>query len=70
VLCGHIHTASIRQIDGTTYYNCGDWVESCTAMVEHYDGRMELIHFDQASESAKNPEREPAGDPEIPALTV
>jgi UDP-2,3-diacylglucosamine pyrophosphatase LpxH len=45
VLCGHIHTATVREIEGITYYNCGDWVESCTAMVEHLDGRMELLQF-------------------------
>lgn len=43
VVCGHIHTAVIREIGGTTYYNCGDWVESCSALVEHEDGRMELL---------------------------
>lgn len=44
VLCGHIHTASVRKIGNTEYFNTGDWVESCTAIVEHYDGRMELLH--------------------------
>lgn len=44
VLCGHIHTASVRQIGSTEYFNTGDWVESCTAIVEHYDGTMELLH--------------------------
>ncbi len=43
VLCGHIHQPAIREIDGTTYYNCGDFVESCTALVEHFDGRIELL---------------------------
>lgn len=43
VLCGHIHTAAVRDIHGITYFNTGDWVESCTAMVEHYDGRIELL---------------------------
>ncbi len=43
VLCGHIHTAAVRDIQGVTYLNTGDWVESCTAMVEHYDGRIELL---------------------------
>jgi len=43
VVCGHIHRASIRDCDGVMYYNTGDWVESCTALVEHHDGRMELI---------------------------
>lgn len=49
VLCGHIHTAAMRMIDRTSYYNCGDWVESCTAMVEHADGKMELLTFDPTS---------------------
>ena len=43
VLCGHIHCAGIREFQGTTYYNCGDFVESCTALVEHADGRLELL---------------------------
>ena len=43
VICGHIHWATIRQIDGLDYINCGDWVDSCTAIVEHFDGRMELV---------------------------
>jgi UDP-2,3-diacylglucosamine pyrophosphatase LpxH len=45
VVCGHIHAAVIRQIDGITYINCGDWVDSCTAVVEHFDGLMELIQW-------------------------
>jgi UDP-2,3-diacylglucosamine pyrophosphatase LpxH len=45
VLCGHIHTAAEREIHGVMYYNTGDWVESCTAFVEHFDGRMELLKF-------------------------
>jgi UDP-2,3-diacylglucosamine pyrophosphatase LpxH len=43
VVCGHIHKAERRQIDGLTYINCGDWVESCTALVEHHDGRLEIL---------------------------
>ncbi|MFN2540898.1 MAG: UDP-2,3-diacylglucosamine diphosphatase, partial [Chthoniobacterales bacterium] len=43
VLCGHIHSAAIHQIGVVTYYNCGDWVESCTALVEHHDGKLELV---------------------------
>lgn len=42
VICGHIHWAEIKEIDGLRYLNCGDWVDSCTAIVEHLDGRMEL----------------------------
>mgnify|MGYP002777993814 CR=1 FL=1 len=45
VVCGHIHTAEIRTFDGIEYYNDGDWVEGCTALVEHFDGRMELLHW-------------------------
>lgn len=45
VVCGHIHTAEIREFDGVSYYNDGDWVESCTALVEHFDGRMEVLHW-------------------------
>ncbi|MGZ3235571.1 MAG: UDP-2,3-diacylglucosamine diphosphatase [Croceibacterium sp.] len=45
VVCGHIHTAEMRDLEGVTYYNDGDWVESCTALVEHFDGRMEILHW-------------------------
>jgi UDP-2,3-diacylglucosamine pyrophosphatase LpxH len=45
VVCGHIHTAEIRQFGSVTYYNDGDWVEGCTALVEHHDGRMEILHW-------------------------
>jgi UDP-2,3-diacylglucosamine pyrophosphatase LpxH len=47
VICGHIHTPVIKRIDGITYMNCGDWVDSCTAIVEHYDGRMELVRWSE-----------------------
>ena len=45
VICGHIHKAEMRDIDGVVYINDGDWVESCTALVEHFDGRMEILHW-------------------------
>ncbi|WP_431310956.1 UDP-2,3-diacylglucosamine diphosphatase [Methylobacterium nigriterrae] len=45
VICGHIHHAASREIDGLRYLNTGDWVESCTAIVEHYDGTMEVLHY-------------------------
>jgi UDP-2,3-diacylglucosamine pyrophosphatase LpxH len=45
VVCGHIHTAEIREMAGVTYYNDGDWVEGCTALVEHFDGRMDVLHW-------------------------
>lgn len=44
VVCGHIHHAEIRPIDCITYYNCGDWVESCTALAEDHKGRIRLLH--------------------------
>jgi len=47
VICGHIHHAEIKDIDGITYMNDGDWVESCTALVEHHDGRWEIITWTQ-----------------------
>lgn len=54
VICGHIHWAEIKEIDGLTYANCGDWVDSCTAIVEHLDGRLELMvwHRDVVPEIA------------------
>ena len=45
VICGHIHYATIRDEHGIRYMNCGDWVESCTALVEHEDGRFEIISW-------------------------
>jgi UDP-2,3-diacylglucosamine pyrophosphatase LpxH len=45
VVCGHIHHAELREIDGITYANDGDWVESLTALVEHADGRLEIIEW-------------------------
>jgi UDP-2,3-diacylglucosamine pyrophosphatase LpxH len=45
VICGHIHTAELKDMQGMTYVNDGDWVESCTALVEHDDGRLEILHW-------------------------
>lgn len=45
VVCGHIHSAAIREVGELLYVNCGDWVDSCTAIVEHLDGRLELIEW-------------------------
>ena len=47
VVCGHIHSATIKDVSGLLYVNCGDWVDSCTAIVEHFDGRLELIEWRQ-----------------------
>jgi UDP-2,3-diacylglucosamine pyrophosphatase LpxH len=58
VVCGHIHHAEMRTIDGILYCNDGDWVESLTALVEHPSGRLEIIDWAQraASAPAKLPE--------------
>jgi UDP-2,3-diacylglucosamine pyrophosphatase LpxH len=45
VICGHIHTAEMRTFGDILYCNDGDWVESCTALVEHADGRFEILHW-------------------------
>lgn len=45
VVCGHIHTAEVRQIGTIAYFNDGDWVESCTALVEYADGQMEILDW-------------------------
>jgi UDP-2,3-diacylglucosamine pyrophosphatase LpxH len=43
VVCGHIHVPAVRELGTVTYYNCGDWVESCSALIEHMDGHIELL---------------------------
>jgi UDP-2,3-diacylglucosamine pyrophosphatase LpxH len=46
IICGHIHHANIRDIDDIRYMNCGDWVESCTALVENHNGTFEIIKWE------------------------
>jgi UDP-2,3-diacylglucosamine pyrophosphatase LpxH len=62
VVCGHIHRAEITKINGVVYCNCGDWVESCTALIEHYDGRLELFVWPD-SRDRLTPIGEPADEP-------
>lgn len=50
VVCGHIHHPEVRMVDEVLYLNDGDWVESCTALVEHEDGRLELIRWAEVNE--------------------
>lgn len=45
VICGHIHAAAVKEIEGIRYINCGDWVDSCTAVLEHDDGHIELVEW-------------------------
>lgn len=50
VICGHIHQASHTIIENIAYWNTGDWVENTTAVVEHFDGTMELLFWDKVKE--------------------
>ncbi len=50
VLCGHIHQPAMREIEGIAYLNTGDWVESCTAILEHADGRLDLVQSTSSME--------------------
>ena len=61
VVCGHIHHAEIRDLDGILYCNDGDWVESCTALVEHFDGRLAIVTWaeSQATEFTEVPAEVP-----------
>ena len=66
VVCGHIHHALVERIDGVTYYNDGDWVESCTALVEDHQGRMDILRWTGRScWPAARPAFVPAGGPLI-----
>jgi UDP-2,3-diacylglucosamine pyrophosphatase LpxH len=68
VICGHIHKAEMREIRGVTYINDGDWVESCTALVEHRDGRLEILEWaklrswSMIDRRSKARDLEPAGE--------
>jgi UDP-2,3-diacylglucosamine pyrophosphatase LpxH len=55
VVCGHIHHAEMRTIDGILYCNDGDWVESLTALVEHHDGRLEIIDWSSRLDETHSP---------------
>jgi UDP-2,3-diacylglucosamine pyrophosphatase LpxH len=72
VVCGHIHKAEIRELGGILYCNDGDWVESCTALVEHWDGRLEIVDWmEQRALDPLHPDRTLAGasdeDVRVPA---
>ena len=74
VVCGHIHHAEIREIDGVLYANDGDWVESMTALVEHADGRLALLDWSGRATPAAVPSGasgdEPARQPTTGPLTL
>lgn len=60
IICGHIHTPEDKRVGETHYLNSGDWVESLTAIIEHHDGRMELVNYERFLESLREvmPKRE------------
>ncbi|HBC08382.1 MAG TPA: UDP-2,3-diacylglucosamine hydrolase [Rhodospirillaceae bacterium] len=63
VICGHIHHAMSREMNGIHYVNTGDWVESCTAVAEHHDGKLEVIYWTDPARKrvhATNPTTRPA----------
>jgi UDP-2,3-diacylglucosamine pyrophosphatase LpxH len=64
VICGHIHTPADKMIGDIHYLNSGDWVESLSAIVEHHDGRFELITFEQFVQQFPFPREAPADDQE------
>ncbi len=49
VICGHIHHATMRELEGCAYKNTGDWVESCTALVEDHQGLFQVLHWSEQS---------------------
>eukprot|EP01035_Chromulina_nebulosa_P060208 gene60208-82372_t len=64
VVCGHIHHAELRDIDGITYANDGDWVESLSALVEHMDGRLELVHWSPQTAASVGAQGDKHEDPD------
>lgn len=68
IVCGHIHQPEIRTIEGMLYCNDGDWVESCTALVEHRDGQLELLHWGDVQHPLKYHRATCDDNPEQPAL--
>jgi UDP-2,3-diacylglucosamine pyrophosphatase LpxH len=67
VICGHIHHAEVRQVGAITYYNDGDWVESCTALVEDDAGTLTIINWPKDRERllAAAPQLEPSANPAL-----
>jgi UDP-2,3-diacylglucosamine pyrophosphatase LpxH len=59
IVCGHIHHAEMRDLGGVLYCNDGDWVESCTALVEHFDGRLEIVRWAERHSLDPLPPEEP-----------
>lgn len=69
VVCGHIHRAEMRDIQGVLYCNDGDWVESCTALIEHQNGHLELKHWPNGIELDNSKNRIDTTDPLVTVLS-
>ena len=72
VVCGHIHKPEMLEVNGLLYLNDGDWVESLSALVEHHDGRLELLNWQNARSTIKRkaPDSMPEHAPAIPGVAV
>jgi hypothetical protein len=70
VICGHIHHAVIRGEAGFSYINCGDWIESCTAVVEHFDGRFEIVKWTPDGQWLANMQPWPAALQAVQAIEL
>lgn len=71
VICGHIHHAAIRDINGVTYVNTGDFVESCSVVAEHHDGRLEIMRWQKLGPQATtSDDQEPDVDIAIGSLPM
>ena len=66
VICGHIHRAEITEIDGILYCNDGDWVESCTTLVEDFAGRLSLLRWTETAEVLSGTQAVPLLDGVVP----
>ena len=71
VICGHVHKPNMRSIGRILYVNDGDWIENCSALVEHHDGRLELLNWPRKTTYATSP-AQPLRviDPEAAALAA
>jgi UDP-2,3-diacylglucosamine pyrophosphatase LpxH len=65
VICGHIHHPEVRMIEDIQYGNSGDWVESCSALVEDQDGRLEVVYWKPAQKKKKDADAEQTASPEV-----
>ncbi len=70
IICGHIHSSDNKQVGDVHYLNSGDWVESLTAIIEHHDGRFELVQYEEFMRSLYGPTKVLEADDSLDALEV